>query len=362
MCDTVTYYRDLHRIPELSGQERKTADYIAGVLSALGYRPQRLGHCGVSADLVTDPALPWILLRADMDALPIEENSCAAKPSEHPGVMHACGHDSHVAMLLGAAKALAGQSLPRNIRFLFQPAEEITEGAGEVIAAGAIPADTRACFAVHVWPGVPKGQLVTRPGALMASSDRLELTVTGKSAHCGQQHLGADALRTAVDIAAMLPQLRAKAEDPRTVLFCGSFHSGTTHNVVADRAVLTGTVRTLHRGDRVRMKEGLAAAVQAAAERYGTHAELVWLCSNPALDNDAQLVARLEALGLTASSDVQASLTAEDFALYQAEVPGVLLWLGLGDTPPLHTPAFYVPEDILKVGVDFWCRVAAQPW
>jgi len=362
MTGVVEYYRHLHRFPERSLQETETANYIEKELKALGYQPRRYCQNGIVADLVTDPELPWILLRADMDALPITENSCAAMPSEHPGVMHACGHDSHVAMLLGAAQTLAGSRLPQNVRFLFQPAEEITVGAAGMIEAGAVPENTRACFAVHVWPGVKKGQLATRPGALMASSDRYRLTVTGKSAHCGQQHLGADALQTAAAIVGKIPQIKALAEDARTVLFCGSLTSGTAHNIVADKAVMTGTLRTFGEGDRALMKTKLAAEAQTIAEHYGTAVQLDWECSNPSLDNSKELINVLGTLTQDFCGEITASLTAEDFSRYQRIAPGVLLWLGTGDTPPLHTPSFYVPEEILPIGVDFWTKVANHPW
>lgn len=362
MLTALDFYRHLHRFPELSNHETETSAYIVARLEAMGYKPHRYGETGVVADLITDPALPWVLLRADMDALPVTENSCVMMPSENVGVMHACGHDSHVAMLLGAAQALAGKQLPQNIRFLFQPAEEVTEGSEAMIASGAVPENAKACFAVHVWPGLPEGQLATRVGALMASSDRLRLTVNGRSAHCGQQQLGADALRTAADIVAKLPQIRALAKDERTVLFCGTLNSGTAHNIVADQAVLTGTLRAFREDDREVLKEQLLKEAETICEQYGTSVSLVWESSNPSLDNDKDLVSKLSTLEENLWDNVPASLTAEDFSRFQRVVPGVLLWLGIGDTPPLHTPAFYVPEEILPMGVDFWCKIANYRW
>ncbi len=362
MLTAVEHYRYLHRFPELSQQEEKTSAYIFDALEKAGYQPQRLGKTGVIADLVTDPALPWVLLRADMDALAVTENSCVAMPSENVGVMHACGHDSHTSMLLGAAQQLAGKSLPQNIRFLFQPAEENTEGAKEMVRAGAIPENAKACFAVHVWPGVPRGQLVTRPGTLMASSDRLHLTVHGRSAHCGQQHLGADALRTAADIVAKFPAVRALAKDARTVLFCGTMHCGTAHNIVANQAELTGTMRTFLEEDCKLLKQKLQEEAEAIAAVYGTSISLEWESSNPSVYNDENLVKTLATVAENFLADAEATLIAEDFSEFQRRVPGVLLWLGTGDTPPLHTPNFFVPEELLPVGVDFWVKVANHPW
>ena len=362
MLAAVDFYRHLHQYPELSNEEVQTSAYIEKMLTEMGYTPQRYGENGVVADLVTDPAQSWILLRADMDALPVTENSCVALPSKNPGVMHACGHDSHVSMLLGAAGELFGKKLPCNVRFLFQPDEEVTSGAQEMIEAGAIPENLRACFAVHVWPGVPKGQLATRPGGLMASSDRLRITVNGRSAHCGQQHLGADALRTAAAIVTKLPEIKAVATDPRTVLFCGTLESGRAHNIVADKAVMTGTMRTFAEADQVAIKAKLEETVAEISAAFGTEVVIDWECSTPALANDAALIEKLGSIVENFRGDIAASLTAEDFSRFEREAPGVLLWLGTGDTPPLHTPAFYVPEELLEVGVDFWVKVANHPW
>lgn len=362
MPTVVDYYHYLHRYPEIALKETVTSAYIEQSLKDMGYSPKRYGETGVAADLVTDPALPWVILRADMDALPIVENSCVAMPSENPGMMHACGHDSHVAMLLGAAQELYGKKLPRNIRFVFQPGEEGTAGALVIINDGVIPENACACFAVHVWPGVPKGQLATRPGGLMAAADRMRLIIHGRSAHCGQQHLGADALRAAAEIVGKLPEVRALAEDQRTVLFCGSFHSGTSHNIVPDLAELHGTLRTYLPADQKLVKEKLAEMASAVAAKYGATAELRWESSSPAVINDAALVETLGTMIDDYCSDVEASLTGEDFSRYQEKMPGVMLWLGTGDTPPLHTPEFYVPEEILPIGVNFWVKVANHPW
>ncbi len=362
MSKALEYYHHLHQYPELSNEEVQTSAYIENALKTMGYQPRRYGKNGVVADLVTDPNQGWILLRADMDALPVLEDSCVALPSKNPGVMHACGHDSHVSMLLGAAGELAGKKLPCNVRFLFQPGEEKTTGAKEMIEAGAVPENLHACFAVHVWPGIAKGRLVTRPGALMASSNRFQMTVTGRSAHCGQQHLGADALRTAAAIVNALPQIKAVAEDDRTVLFCGTLESGRAHNIVADRAVMTGALRAFGEKDRLAVIAKLEETVAQIAGQFGTSVQVDWAATTPALDNRAELIQVLGTLVENFDGNEEASLTAEDFSRFQREAPGVLLWLGTGDTPPLHTPKFYVPEEILEIGVDFWVKVANHPW
>lgn len=362
MDQLVTYYRELHRFPEISGTEKRTPQYIENALSKMRYHPRRIGSAGVIADLVTDPQLPWLLLRADMDALAIQENSCAAVQSEVPGRMHACGHDAHCAMLLETARLLRDAQLPHNIRFLFQPAEETTKGAAEMIECGAIPPNLCACFAMHVWPGIEKGKTATRPGALMASSDVFKIHLSGKSAHCAQSHLGADALKAAVSIVSSFPGIHAAAEDPNTILFCGSIHSGNSHNIVADAASVSGTIRSYSPRDRKNMKELLTESVSRASQTAGVRAELLWDGGCPAIRNDKNLIDLLKQLHPALIEDTAPTMAAEDFACYQEYAPGVMLWLGLGDVPPLHNEAFYVPEDILPLGVDLWRKIAASPW
>ena len=326
------------------------------------YHPKRIGRAGVIADLVADPQLPWILLRADMDALAIQENSCAAVQSEGPGVMHACGHDSHCAMLLETAHLLRDQHLPHNIRFLFQPAEETTKGAAEMIQCGAIPDNLCACFAMHVWPGIEKGMVATRPGSLMASSDVFQINIFGKSAHCAQSHLGADALKAAVEIVSSFPRIKATAEDPNTILFCGSIHSGNSHNIVADAASISGTIRSYSPLDRKNMKGYLTDSVSCAGQTPGIHAELRWDGGCPAVRNDRSMIDLLKLLHPLLMDDTVPTMAAEDFACYQEYAPGVMLWLGLGDVPPLHNEAFFVPEDVLQSGVALWMKIAAFDW
>ena len=356
------HYRNLHRKPELSGQETETVRYMERELKALGYRPNRIGKTGVYADLTIDPDLPWVLLRADMDALAIQEKSCAPVQSENQGVMHACGHDAHSAMLLTAAQSLYGLQLPQNVRFLFQPAEETTTGATEMIQNGVIPENICACFAMHVWPGIPKGTIAVSSGKMMASSDVFRIHICGKKAHCAQQELGADALQTAVQIAAGLPEIRKYADDPQTILFCGSIHSGSSHNVVPDSADLFGTLRSFSAQDRKRIKDGITQLCEESTKKYNTSFELNWEGGCPAIHNDAALIYELQEIEPAVCDTLTPSMAAEDFSCYQDYAPGVMLWIGIGDVPPLHSDTFYVPEDILPEGVALWKKIAKHNW
>ena len=358
-CD---YYRELHRHPELSEQEYKTTEYLVSALADLGYQPVRVGSLGVYADLVTSSSLPWLLFRSDIDALPITEAGDISFPSEKPGVMHACGHDAHMSMLLEAAGRLKDKHLPQNIRFLFQPAEETTTGAAMMLAAQVMPPRCSAAFAMHVWPGVPKGTCATKVGPMMASSDVFQITCHGKSAHCARRETGADALMTAVDIVSAMPEIESLAEHDGTVLFCGSIHSGSSHNVVPDESVIRGTLRTFSEEKRARILDALKKTAAACAEKHGTRAASAWEGGCPAVNNDRRLVEMLPRVLEHIDTHACPVLAAEDFALYQRQCPGVMIWLGLGPWHLLHTDSFYVPDEILPLGVENWCRLAEENW
>ncbi len=362
MLNVTKFYRDLHKIPELSNQEFNTALYVEGVLRSAGFSPRRIGQTGVTADLAAGENLPWILLRADMDALPGEERSCVTEPSRNDGIMHSCGHDAHMAMLLAAAESLAGKKTPQNIRFLFQPAEETTQGAAQMIAHGALPDHLLACFSLHVWPGVPLGRLAACSGAMMASSDVYRISISGESAHCAQAEKGADALQSAVSLAAHLPKIKEMARHPDTILFCGSIHSGTSHNIVPDQATLWGTIRSFSEEDRTSIKAALEQELYTVTKRYGTTGELIWDGGCPAVNNRVVLVKKMTSIFPDLMTDAVPSLAAEDFALYQQYVPGVLVWLGTGATPPLHSNTFFVPEEILPIGQKFWESLSLRDW
>ena len=358
----VEHYRALHRIPEISFQEYCTAAYLEQALKSAGYEPVRVANTGVYADLCVDPSLPWVLFRADIDALPVKEETGLPFSSENEGVMHACGHDTHSAMLLTAAIQLKDSKLPQNIRFLFQPAEEIVAGAKAVIQDGAIPKNTTAVFGMHVWPQLPIGKMVAKAGPTMASDTWIQINCVGKNAHCSKRHEGTDALMTAARIATRFPEAEAVANGDGSVLFCGELHSGNAHNIVSAEAKMEGTLRSYSKETAERVLNKLEEIIQESAEEFGTEAKLSIVVHNPVVINDERLSKRVCELFPYAISDYASTLGAEDFALYQQEVPGLFLWLGMGDTAPLHNGKFIVPEEILPIGVDTWLKLANQKW
>ena len=356
------HYKALHKIPEPSRHEIKTSAYICAELENAGYTPVRVGNTGVYADLCTDPSLPWILFRADMDALPVTEETGLPFASENEGMMHACGHDAHCAMLLTAAAMLKGSKLPQNIRFLFQPAEEITAGAKEMIDGGVILPNTIAAFGFHVWPKVPKGKIVAKAGALMASSTRIQIDCTGKNAHCSKRYEGADALLAAARIATRFHEAEAMADNDGTVLFCGKLHSGAAHNIVSAEAEMVGTLRSYSEESRAHVLEKLEQIVQESTAEYGCQAKLSAFAYNPAVINHDELAQKVQDILPEAIRSFDPSLASEDFSRYQHEVPGMFLWLGVGDTAALHNGKFAVPDEVLPIGVDAWLRLANHKW
>lgn len=362
MRGLLEYYEDLHRNPELSGQEVQTADYLMAALTEMGYAPVRIGKHGVYADLYAGEDLPWVLFRSDMDALPVLEETGASYASQKPGVMHACGHDSHMAMLLASAKALNGKKLPQNIRFLFQPAEEIVVGAEEMIACGAVPENCAAVFGMHVWPGVPKGKVLAKAGPLMASATNIRITCEGLSAHCGNRERGKDAMMTVAEILVRTKEVEALAADGNSILFFGKLQAGTGHNIVASGAVMEGTLRTYYPATREKMLAKLESIVAQTAAAYGTKAEVTYSAYAPSVINPEKLAKQIQKLLPNAVTEMEPTRIGEDFSRYQEIIPGVLLWLGVGDTPSLHNSKFLVPKDILPLGVDAWVRLAEHQW
>jgi amidohydrolase len=243
--------RHLHAHPELSGQEYQTAAYIAGVLSAAGLQTQEsVGKTGVIGELTgtgTDARL--LAIRTDMDALPIVERTGLAFSSRNEGVMHACGHDVHTTVGLGTAMVLAQlrEELPGKMRFIFQPAEEIAQGAAWMVDDGAMEG-VDSIFSLHVFPSIPAGSVGVRYGALTAAADDLEITIIGESGHGARPHEAIDAIWIASQVITSLQQAIGRTQNPLRpiVLTIGKISGGRAHNIIADRVVMTGTVRSLH--------------------------------------------------------------------------------------------------------------------
>lgn len=362
MSKLLEYYEHLHAHPELSKQEFRTAEFLVETLSGMGYSPVRVGTTGVYADLIVDENLPFVMLRSDMDALPVTEETGISYASQNPGVMHACGHDSHMAMLLSAAEELKQKRLPQNIRFLFQPAEEGVTGAQEMVEAGAVPLNTAAVFGMHVWPGVPKGKVLAKAGPLMASPTTIQIRCRGLGAHCGIRERGNDALMTMAQILVRSKEAEALADGDGSILFFGKLHAGTSHNIVASEGVMNGTLRTYYPKTREKILAKLEEIAAQTAAEYKTEVEVIYSSFAPAVINPEGLTHEVQKLLPNVVTEIEPTRIAEDFSRYQEVAPGVLMWLGVGDTPNLHNGKFLVPKEVLPLGVDAWIRLAEHKW
>jgi IAA-amino acid hydrolase len=377
-ADLVALRRDLHRHPELAFREHRTAAAAAAALRGLGLEPRTgIGGTGVVAELRAGDG-PTVALRADMDALPIAESNPVEYRSTHPGVMHACGHDAHTAMLVGAARLLAGAAVDGNlpagtVRFLFQPAEEQADddnrsGAAHLVAAGVMEG-VDSVFALHVGPHLPSGRMFTAAGPLMAGSDRFTARVLGSASHGARPDAGVDAVVLAAHavlaaqnaVARRIPPLEAG------VLTIGLIEGGTAENIVAERVSLGGTLRYFHPDVRRRLWESLEQALQVADALGGGH-ELDLREGYPPTVNDPAMAglamdAARELLGPEGAEQAEPMLAAEDFSLLLREAPGAFLWLGAAppDAPrELHRPDMDIDESALPVGAAVLAACAAR--
>ncbi len=369
--------RHIHSHPELSGQEYQTAAYVAGVLSSCGLHVREgVGKTGVIGELANqDNGSHLLAIRTDMDALPIHERTELEYSSRQPGVMHACGHDVHTTVGLGTAMILArlGEALPGNVRFLFQPAEEIAQGASWMVADGAME-KVSAIFSLHVFPSIPAGSVGVRYGALTAAADNLEIIIRGESGHGARPHEAIDAIWIAAQVITTLQQAISRTQNPLrpVVLTVGKIEGGRAPNVIADYVRLVGTVRSLHPETHAYLPEWIEKIVTNVCRTYGAHCQVEYQRGVPSVQNDPELTRLLEAAAKEAwgSDRVQIlpepSLGAEDFSLYLQHAPGMMFRLGVGHPDktnyPLHHPQFHVDESAIVTGVVTLAYAAYRYW
>lgn len=373
--DTLAYMiemrRHLHRMPELSLQEKETAAFIREQLKALGYEPVAIADTGTYTDFIVDPEKPWLLFRADIDALPVTEETGLPFASEHPGKMHACGHDGHTSMLLGAARAFRLGELKSayNLRFAFQPAEEMYGGAARMIAAGVLPEHLAGAFGFHLWPQVPYGKFGWRKGTLMASNDRFTITITGKGAHAAMQNVGKNALQAGAMLALELPRLSSRILSPSraALIFVGTMNAGSGYNIVADRCTMEGTCRALTPEDRDAIEADIKELASGIAALYGVQIEVEYVRQYPPLlthESAADEIRKIFPENLLWEVP-EPFMTAEDFAYFTEKVNGGMLLLGTGreDYPnPLHSSRFTFDENLMALGVKAYGILANGQW
>ena len=369
--------RHIHANPELSGQEYQTAAYIAGVLSSCGLSVQEaVGKTGVKGELPGKGSDRRILaIRADMDALPIQEKTDLDFASRKPGIMHACGHDVHATVGLGAAMVLSRLSEPLQgkIRFLFQPAEEIVQGASWMIREG-VMRDVSAVFGLHVFPSIPARSIGVRYGALTAAADDLEIFIQGESGHGARPHEAIDAIWIASQVITTLQQAISRTQNPLRpiVLTIGQISGGRAPNIIADQVRMAGTVRSLHPETHAHLPEWIEGLVTNVCSTYNAKCQVNYRRGVPSVQNDQFLTRLVEEAGLEAWGQdrvlilSEPSMGAEDFSLYLQQAPGTMFRLGVGSTnllnPPLHHPEFLVDESAILTGVITLAYAAYKYW
>ena len=355
---------DLHRHPELSGQEVRTTTKLREFFASLpAFRVlPPITETGLVAQIAGDDALPEIMLRADIDALPQREEYDCPWKSRTDGVMHACGHDLHTAALAGAAlllaRAKADGKLRGTVDLVFQPAEETTNGAKRLIDAGLFDAIRPAyCFGIHNWPSVPTGSVVCRAGAIMSAKKNFAIRVHGFGGHGSMPQLNIDPIVCAAAMVQSLQTVVSRNMDPRdaVVLTVSAIEGGSAANLVVEDATLHATLRALSAQAMARATERIESIVANTAAAYECRSEIVWQEDIPAVWNSAEMTACAEqcvkAVGLTLS-DAPPSMASEDFSLYRAYAPSFFYWVG--STAPgapveeLHRPRFHADDGALR--------------
>ena len=372
--------RDIHRYPELAFEEHRTSDLVATKLEGWGYTVHRgLGGTGVVGTLKRGQSHRSLGIRADMDALPIQEATGLAWASSKPGLMHACGHDGHTAMLLAAAKAIAQDDSPDpafngTLNLIFQPAEEGGGGAVRMMDDGLFdqhPCD--AVFAMHNMPGTPAGHFVFRDGAAMASSDYATIRIHGTGGHGAMPHRAADPLIAAAAIVMALQTIVSRNVDPlhTAVVTVGALHAGNANNVIPALATMELSVRALDPDVRLLLEQRIKALILAQATSFGVTAEIDWRKGYCVLVNSPEETdfARGVALKLVGPDRVTlhgpALTGSEDFAFMLEKIPGSYLLIGNGDGNSagacmVHNPAYDFNDDNIATGAAYWVALVRE--
>lgn len=365
--DLVDWRRHLHSHPELSHEEFETTKFIADLLTSFGLQPERPLKTGVVARIGAGRG-PVLALRADIDALPILQDSTLKFASRYPGRTHACGHDGHTAILLAVAKVLSQcvDELPGEVRLLFQPAEEVIDGgAARLVEAGCLDG-VAAALGVHLWSSLETGLISVTPGTVLASTDEFRVVVRGRGGHAGYPHQCVDALLVAAHVVCDVQTIVSRKVDPLrpAVVTIGTFNSGSAYNVIAQESRLSGTVRTHDEHTRLHIELELRDLVTQAAAAFGAEAEFLYRRGNPPLVNDEKMAAQAveAASGVVGSEAVRAdppSMGGDDFAWYAQRVPSAFVFIGarnaeIGAVFPHHHPRFAIDEDSLAIGARFF--------
>lgn len=368
----VALRRDIHAHPEVAFEEKRTSDVVAEFLRTAGIEVHRgLAGTGLVGVLKVGSGARAIGLRADMDALPIQEMNEFAHRSRHSGRMHACGHDGHTAMLLAAAEYLAAtRHFNGTVYFIFQPAEEGEGGARVMMEEGLFDRfPMESVFGMHNWPGLPAGQFAIMPGPVMASTDQFEITIRGRGAHAAMPHQGADPVVAGSALVQALQTIPSRSVDPldAVVVSVTRFHAGDAYNVIPERAVLGGTVRAFSPEVQDHIQGLMSRTAQGIGAAFGVEIDLEYRRGYPPTINSAAEaeICRLVAGKLVGADQVRTdqrpSMGAEDFSFMLQAKPGCYVWLGngLGEGGcMLHNPRYDFNDAVLPIGAAYWAALA----
>jgi amidohydrolase len=369
--EVIATRRDLHRIPETGFQEHETAAYVAERLKRLDLEVQTgIAGTGVVGLLRTGRPGPTLMIRADMDALPIAEETGLSFASTHPGCMHACGHDAHMAMALGAAAALSRLThrFIGQVKFVFQPAEEGPGGAQPMIDAGVLEnPQVNFALACHLWSERPEGVIGVRAGAFLAAMDRFDIKILGRGGHAAQPHLCVDALEVGTQVVAALQRIVSRQMNPiePAVVTVGTFHAGTAFNITPAEAVLSGTTRTFNPAIWNSWESRLEKIVRGVCEAMGAGCEFKFRRGYPPTVNDSAVadVVRRSAITVVGEERVvepELTMGGEDMSFFLERCPGCFYCIGVGrdGAASLHNPRFDFREELMLLGVETHCRTA----
>lgn len=367
--EIIALRHDLHRHPELAFREKRTAGVIARFLLSYGYTVHEgIGGTGVVATLKRGRSARRLGLRADFDALPIAEQTGVPFASENPGVMHACGHDGHTAILLAAARYLGESSqFDGTLTLIFQPAEEIGAGAKAMIADGLFerfPVD--AVFGLHNWPGVPTGAFGFVEGPAMASVDKAIIRINGKGGHGAQPHEAVDPVLASASLISALQSIVSRNVDPLDmgVVTVGSIHGGTASNIIPESVELQVTCRAFLPEVRQRLETRLIDLAKAQAASFGAEAEVDFRKGFPPVINNAEQTAFVKSVALrhfpstSVLEGFRPRTASEDFAFMLGEKPGSYFFVGNGEGAPLHSPHYRFNDDIIAPAARLWVKLA----
>jgi amidohydrolase len=367
----VEWRRDFHRHPETAFQEHRTSGVVRAFLEATGIEVRACGETGLRGVLRGGRPGRTVALRADMDALPVAEIADHDYQSQNPGVMHACGHDGHMAILMGAARVLAArrETLEGNVVFLFQPSEEsLPGGAPLMIQEGALEG-VDSIFGLHLWQPLPTGVVGLRAGAMMAQADEFAVVIQGRGGHASQPQLTVDPVVVASHVVVAAQTIVSRFTDPveAAVVSFTTIHGGRIHNIIPDSVTMTGTVRTFDPAIQRAVKQRLGDVCEATCRLFGATSGFTYTDGYPPLVNDAasvDLVGHVAAreFGIERIRTIAPVMGGEDFAYYLQHVPGAFVMLGSGDDRPHphHNARFDVDETVLPAGVRLMIAVALE--